>query len=103
MQDKTNWQTSDLPAAAYAIYRGLRLMKVTKGNRAVFAFETGTQWNAFLQEYLAGNALVEPGRFHLCLKSARAAVLDQNLRRAQEQAFLAHAVAGGWEDEQNRR
>jgi hypothetical protein len=103
MQDKTNWQTSDLPTAAYAIYRGFRLVKVTKGSRAVFAFDTGTGWNGLLQEYLAGNALVEPGRFHLCLKSARAAVLDQNLRRAQEQAFLAHAVAGGWEDEQNRR
>jgi hypothetical protein len=103
MQEKTNWQTSDLPAAAYAIYRGFRLMKVTKGSRAVFTFDTGTTWKALLQAYLAGNALVEPGRFHLCLKSARAAVLDQNLRRAQEQAVLAQAVAGRWEHDQNRR
>jgi hypothetical protein len=95
MDKPTVWETSDLPAAAFAIYHGLNLERVIGGSRAVFVFATTPAWPALLADFLAGRALVEPGRYHQALKAARTAVYDGNVRRAQEAAALARALVGG--------
>jgi hypothetical protein len=93
MENQT-WSTSDLPAAAFAIYHGLNLERVVGGSRADFVFATTPAWPALLADFEAGRARVEPMRFHQALKGARTAIYDGNTRRAQEQAALARALAG---------
>jgi hypothetical protein len=91
------WETSDLPAAAYAVYCGLDLQRIIGigGSRADFVFTTTPAWPSLLADFLAGRALVEPQRFHVCLKAARTAVFDGNVRRALETAALARALGEG--------
>jgi hypothetical protein len=101
MENKT-WETSDLPAAAYAVYCGLDLQRVIGGSRSVFVFATTPAWPALLADFLAGRALVEPGRYHGCLKAARTGIYDGSIRRAQEQAALARALAGALAGEVDR-
>ncbi|MBM4448897.1 MAG: hypothetical protein FJ015_06660 [Chloroflexi bacterium] len=95
MMNEKTWQTSDLPAAAFAVYCGLDLQRVLGGSRATFVFQTTAAWPGLLADFEAGRARVEPQRYHLALKAARTAVYDGNVRRAQEQAALARALAGG--------
>jgi hypothetical protein len=102
MMNEKTWETSDLPAAAFAVYCGCDLQRVIGGNRAVFVFATTPAWPGLLAAFEAGRARVEPQRYHFCLKAARTGIYDGNPRRAQEQAALARALAGALAGEVDR-
>ncbi|MBM3189237.1 MAG: hypothetical protein FJZ90_11015 [Chloroflexi bacterium] len=91
------FQTSDFVLASFAVYMGQELISVDRSdpNRASFLFQVDDAWPTYLAAFQAGRAAVEPGRFAICQKSVKSALLDGVLRRCKEQAAIGRALAGG--------
>jgi hypothetical protein len=92
------FQTTDLVLASFALYEGQELASLDRSNpdRVAYIFQVDERrWPGLLARFQGGSALVEPGRFFQCQRAAKAAVLDNNLRRAAEVVALARAMAGG--------
>jgi len=91
------FQTSDFTLASFAVFMGQELTGVDRRDpaRACFIFQVDATWPMHLAAFQAGRAVVEPGRFAICQKSVKSALLDGVLRRCKEQAAIGRALAGG--------
>jgi len=89
--------TSDLILASFAVYSGEEIERLDRANpdRVLFVLSVDERWPRLLSDFKAGKAVVEPSRFYQALKATKSALLDNSLRRADEQSRVGKALTGG--------